>query len=62
MATFDRTLFAMYRLTVVDDYEAGEMLAFDIVMGYILIGSFLALAAIVWLNLFIALLSDTFQR
>ena len=62
MATFYSAVFSLFRMTVVDDYEAGEMITFDIVMAYILIFFFLAFAAIVWLNLFIALLSDTFQR
>lgn len=34
----------------------------DSVMCYILVGFWLALSAILMLNLFIALLSDTFQR
>jgi hypothetical protein len=34
----------------------------DEIMAYILVGSFLALSAVVGLNLLIALMSDTFQR
>ena len=62
MNTVDQMLFALFRITLVDDYEFQEMHAYDIVMAYILIGTFLGISAILCLNLFIALLSDTFQR
>jgi len=62
MGTVDKMLFSLYRITLVDDYQFDEMQAFDIVMAYILIGTFLGISAILCINLFIALLSDTFQR
>jgi len=62
MGTVDKLLFSLYRITLVDDYQFDEMQAFDIVMAYILIGTFLGISAILCINLFIALLSDTFQR
>uniref|UniRef100_H2ZHL3 Ion transport domain-containing protein n=1 Tax=Ciona savignyi TaxID=51511 RepID=H2ZHL3_CIOSA len=62
MSTVDQLLFSLFRITLVDDYQFEEMHAFDIVMAYILIGTFLGVSAILCINLFIALLSDTFQR
>ncbi|XP_076824501.1 uncharacterized protein LOC143470328 isoform X2 [Clavelina lepadiformis] len=62
MFTVDQMLFSLYRITLVDDYQFDEMRAFDVVMAYILIGTFLGISAILCINLFIALLSDTFQR
>ncbi|ELU06894.1 hypothetical protein CAPTEDRAFT_184604 [Capitella teleta] len=55
-------LFSLFRLTLVDDYDYDGMKAVDPVMADILVGTWLALSAIVMLNLFIALMSDTFQR
>ena len=62
MSTVDQMLFSLFRITLVDDYQFEEMHTYDIVMAYILIGTFLGISAILCLNLFIALLSDTFQR
>lgn len=62
MSTVDQMLFSLYRITLVDDYEYDQMHAFDVVMTYILVGTFLGISAILCINLFIALLSDTFQR
>eukprot|EP00118_Oscarella_pearsei_P013731 m.112623 g.112623 ORF g.112623 m.112623 type:complete len:838 (+) comp37445_c0_seq1:51-2564(+) len=55
-------LFSLYRITLVDEYAYDEMKKEDSIMADILVGTFLALAAVVGLNLFIALMSDTFQR
>ncbi|KAI0229397.1 hypothetical protein LSAT2_020202 [Lamellibrachia satsuma] len=55
-------MFSLFRLTLVDDYDFDGMKQVDSVMCYILVGFWLALSAILMLNLFIALLSDTFQR
>ncbi|XP_073776628.1 uncharacterized protein si:ch73-193i2.2 [Danio rerio] len=62
METVPRLLYSLYRITLVDDYEFDEMLEVDTVMAYLLCGTFLALSAILCVNLLIALLSDTFQR
>ncbi|XP_065107651.1 uncharacterized protein [Paramisgurnus dabryanus] len=62
METVPQLLYSLYRITLVDEYEFDAMLGVDAVMAYLLCGSFLALSAILCVNLLIALLSDTFQR
>ncbi|XP_069127944.1 uncharacterized protein [Argopecten irradians] len=59
---FNAVLFTMFRLTLVDEYQYDDLKLIDPVMTDILVGTWLALSAIICLNLFIALLSDTFQR
>ncbi|KAK3576791.1 hypothetical protein CHS0354_002574 [Potamilus streckersoni] len=62
MGTFNDALFSMFRMTLVDGYDYDTMKEVDYVMSNILVGSWLFISAILVLNLFIALLSDTFQR
>ncbi|KAK7140698.1 hypothetical protein R3I94_013090 [Phoxinus phoxinus] len=62
METVPELLYSLYRITLVDEYEFDAMLDVDAVMAYLLCGTFLALSAILCVNLLIALLSDTFQR
>lgn len=62
MQTVDQLLFSLFRMTLVDEYDYAGMRSIDPVMAYILVGMWLGLSAILMLNLFIALLSDTFQR
>ncbi|XP_057198211.1 transient receptor potential cation channel subfamily A member 1 [Triplophysa rosa] len=62
METVPQLLYSLYRITLVDEYEFDAMLGVDAIMAYLLCGSFLALSAILCVNLLIALLSDTFQR
>lgn len=62
METVPQLLYSLYRITLVDEYEFDAMLGVDAAMAYLLCGSFLALSAILCVNLLIALLSDTFQR
>ncbi|XP_077103185.1 transient receptor potential cation channel subfamily V member 5 isoform X2 [Siphateles boraxobius] len=62
METVPELLYSLYRITLVDEYEFDAMMDVDAVMAYLLCGTFLALSAILCVNLLIALLSDTFQR
>ncbi|XP_022540699.2 transient receptor potential cation channel subfamily V member 6 isoform X1 [Astyanax mexicanus] len=62
MQTVPKMLYSLYRLTLVDEYEFDAMVAVDSVMAHLLCGTFLALSAVLCVNLMIALLSDTFQR
>ncbi|XP_044150997.1 LOW QUALITY PROTEIN: transient receptor potential channel pyrexia-like [Bufo gargarizans] len=62
MATVPQMLFTIFRITLVDDYNFGDMYAVDPVMAYILCGTFLGVSSILCINLLIALLADTFQR
>ena len=55
-------LFSMFRMTVVDDYNYDGLVTADSVMSKILCGTYIGFSAIICLNLFIALMSDTFQR
>ncbi|KAF6029536.1 hypothetical protein EB796_012105 [Bugula neritina] len=58
----DEMIFTMYRLTLVDEYDLDAMLDKDKPMTYVLLGMWFWISAILCINLFIALLSDTFQR
>ncbi|XP_072007308.1 uncharacterized protein [Engystomops pustulosus] len=62
MATVPQMLFTIFRITLVDDYNFGDMYNVDPVMAYILCGTFLGVSSILCINLLIALLADTFQR
>lgn len=62
MQTVPQMLYSLYRITLVDDYEFDAMVTVDSIMAHLLCGTFLALSAVLCVNLMIALLSDTFQR
>ncbi|XP_077870443.1 uncharacterized protein LOC144364038 [Saccoglossus kowalevskii] len=60
--TVAETMFSLFRMTLVDyDYDALKE-ANPTVMTDILIGTYLAISAIILMNIFIALLSDAFVR
>ena len=59
---FDEMGFMLFRLMLVDEWPIDDMMEESKVMTYILVGSYLAIVAILFINLYIALLSDTFQR
>ena len=60
--TTGELLFSMLRLTVVDDYNFEGLSKADPFMARLLCALYLIFSAIICLNLFIALMSDTFQR
>ncbi|XP_070556524.1 transient receptor potential channel pyrexia-like [Ptychodera flava] len=60
--TVSETLFSLFRMTLVDEYNYEGMKEENPVMCDILVGTYLAISAIVLLNLFIAMLSETFVR
>nr|AOR07029.1 transient receptor potential channel-like protein [Saccoglossus kowalevskii] len=62
MESFYSVGYSLFRMTLVDDYDYEGMKAVDPIMADILCGTFLAVSAVLCLNLMIALLSDTFQR
>ncbi|XP_077991605.1 uncharacterized protein LOC144445836 [Glandiceps talaboti] len=62
METFYGVAYSLFRITLVDEYDYDGMKEIDPIMADILCGTFLAVSAILCLNLMIALLSDTFQR
>ena len=57
-----RMAFMLFRMALIDDYPYDAMRQEDEVMALILVGMFLFITAVVGINLFIALLSNTFQR
>lgn len=59
---FNDLMYSVWQLTVVGNYPWDSLLVVDRLMAQILCGTYLAVSAIVMLNLFIALMSDTFQR
>ena len=52
----------MIRFPLVDEYNFTELRRRNALMAQVLCGSFLFLGAIILMNMFIALMSDTFQR
>ena len=60
--TIEELLFSMLRLTVVDDYNFDGLSQADPFMARLLCALYLIFSSIICLNLFIALMSDTFQR
>ncbi|XP_063777394.1 transient receptor potential channel pyrexia-like isoform X2 [Pseudophryne corroboree] len=62
MNSVPQMMYTVFRMTLVDDYNFGDMYAVDPVMAYILCGTFLGVSSILCINLLIALLADTFQR
>merc|ERR1712062_114233 len=54
--------FMLFRLILVDEWPMDDMMEVSKGMTYVLVGSYMGLVAILFINLYIALLSDTFQR
>lgn len=59
---FNDLMYSVWQLTVVGNYPWDSLLVVDRLMAQILCGTYLAVSAIVMINIFIALMSDTFQR
>ncbi|KAI6651977.1 Transient receptor potential channel pyrexia-like [Oopsacas minuta] len=59
--SFPSTVFTVFRMIVVDDYPFHIIRDQDEWMTYFIVGTYIAIVSIVSLNLFIALLSNTFQ-
>lgn len=55
-------IYSVWLITVVGEYDFNAIVSIDKLMAQILVGTFTALSGILLLNLFIALMSDTFQR
>ncbi|XP_006812556.2 uncharacterized protein LOC102805363 [Saccoglossus kowalevskii] len=60
--TVSETMFSLFRMTLVDEYNYDGLKDEHPVMTDILVGTYLAITAVIFLNLFIALLSETFVR
>lgn len=55
-------LYSMFRMTVVDEYNYDGLSQAKPIMAKVLCGTYIAASGVICLNLFIALMSDTFQR
>lgn len=60
--TVSELLFNVFRMTVVDQYNFHGLADQDATMAKLLCGTYIALSAVIILNILIALLSHTFQR
>lgn len=60
--TVSELLFNVFRMTVVDQYNFRGLADQDATMAKLLCGTYIALSAVIILNILIALLSHTFQR
>ena len=60
--TVSELLFNVFRMTVVDQYNFHGLSQQDATMAKLLCGTYIALSAVIILNILIALLSHTFQR
>eukprot|EP00111_Clytia_hemisphaerica_P019381 TCONS_00057216-protein len=59
---FNDVIYQVFLMTLVDEYEREELMKQDKVMAQVLVGTYLAIASVVCLNLYIALMSQTFTR
>ena len=60
--SFPRVIFMLYRTSLVDDYPFQAMADENETLTFVLVGVYLWVTAVMGLNLFIALLSYTFQN
>lgn len=59
---FNDLMYSVWQLTYVGNFPWDSLISVDRFMAQLLCGSYIAVSGIVLLNLFIALMSDTFQR
>ena len=59
---FNDVIYQVFLMTLVDEYDREGLMSQDKIMAQILVGSYLAIASVVCLNLYIALMSQTFTR
>jgi len=59
---FNDLVYSVFEITLVGNYPWEALLAIDRLMAQFLVGTYLAMSAVVCLNLYIALMSDTFAR
>ncbi len=60
--TYDETAYSLYRLTLGESFDLEDLSKIDKLMLNPLIGAYVGITALVLTNIFIALLSATFQR
>jgi len=59
---FNNLVFSVWSMTLMGDFDFDGLVAVDRLMAQILCGTYFALAGVICMNLYIALLSDTFAR
>eukprot|EP00794_Sanderia_malayensis_P014412 gene14412-15918_t len=59
---FNDLVYSVFEITLVGNYPWESLMAVDRLMAQFLVGTYLAMSAVVCLNLYIALMSDTFAR
>ena len=59
---FNDLVYQVFMMTLVADYEFSQLTQKDKIMAQLLVGTYLAVASVVCLNLYIALMSETFSR
>ena len=59
---FNDVVYQVFLMTLVDEYEREDMMKQDKLTAQILVGTYLAIASVVCVNLYIALMSQTFTR
>lgn len=59
---FHDLIYQVFLMTLVADFEFSQLTAKDKIMAELLVGTYLAIASVVCLNLYIALMSETFAR
>lgn len=62
LESFNDLMYSVWQITYVGNFPYDNMLKVDHLMAQLLCGTYIAVSGIVMLNLFIALMSDTFQR
>jgi len=55
-------IFSVYQMTLMGEFYWADLTCIDKLMAQILVGTYIAIATVICLNLFIALMSDTFAR
>lgn len=55
-------IYNVFLMTLVDEYKRDDIMKADKVMAQILVGTYLGIASVICINLFIALMSQTFTR
>ncbi|XP_065055381.1 transient receptor potential cation channel subfamily A member 1-like isoform X4 [Rhopilema esculentum] len=59
---FNDLVFSVWQMTLIGDFNWDGLVAVNRLMAQMLVGTYFALTGVVCLNLYIALLSDTFSR
>ena len=59
---FESSLVFFFQMTLIGDFNWDGLVSVNRLMAQILVGTYFALTGVVCLNLYIALLSDTFSR